>query len=1501
MEFLTKKVSYLTSYFKFYSFLLFIFCFVSIPILNFAKDGNSFSVDRDVFIKELEVFMKKSNNQLNIETFNAFKKYFNRGTFTESEIKTIIAVSNKMLEKRITANPVFKDYLTSLLFIKEGNNEKHLFGEWHQILSEVLSSDFRKKTKQFKNYVDFSSTLFSNGAFVSGQRGQAWLLKNGKFHLGNSDGKFFVLVESGDLVKIQKDKEIVIKATSGYYYSDSRVWKGDGGTIELNSMGSSEMNYSLEKYSIKLKGNLLKIDTAYLQYDKLISNKKIAGSFETKISSSKSSQASYPRFTSFEQNLMLDQIDDRIDLIGGLKLKGEKLLVFGDNFQPAKLIIKDPQQNQAVKATGQQFALTNDNHIVAKSVAINLFLEKDELSHPSSNLRYDYNNSVLELSIGNLPENKAPFYATYQGLNIYTDKISWSIGNDFIEINEKNPRIGNGNKKVVFESKDFFNIQTYRKLQNVSDRNPIATLKLLSDKTKKDTINANEFAKAIHPNFSTDNIRGLLYEMVASGFILFQPETETITVKDRLVHFADAAQSRRDYDILRFYSKTDGTNAKLELKSQQIVANEIKTIEFSDRHKVAARPHEGQLLLKKDRNLSFDGKVFAGYSSFEGKDFDFEYQKNQLTLDSVRYFDLFTETKIKDGKGGFKAESIASRIEHVTGILLIDAPDNKSGREDINMFPSFNSKGNSYLFYDHPEIQKGSYPRDSFYVSLEEFHLNGLDQLQPKDLEFKANLFSAGILPEISETVKLQEDGSLGMIVNSPDEGYPAYGGKGKFNGAVNLDNKGFTANGTINYQGATLLSDDMVLKPKQLLSTAKKFELEESLEVGKEKPQVYGEQVEINWHPYKDSMYISVKENGFKIFNDGNYTLRDLLILTPGGLKGRGIFDWDMGQLNSSLYSFGAHHVESDTTNLTIKTKGLDHLALDTKNVYTKLNFENNIGTVRANSDSVYTELPYNTYITSLNEFDWDMKNETITFKADENGRGSFKSTNEEHDGLTFWGKEAFYDLKSYELKLGGVSKIETADAFVVPDSGQVEIHKLGTMKNLTNATIIADTANQYHIIRRAEVEILGRKSYRATGFYEYNLGDLEQEFELVEIIGQPVGKGKKKNRKCLTSAVGKTTPGQDFYIDTKIKFNGNIGLVANRANLYFSGFAYLVADKLPKTEWFEVNSMGDKLNLRLNYDQPKNKAGKSLYTGLMIQGGKGILYPATMTAKRNEADYMLFETKGLLDYNPTKDAFYFGDSLKIVSEVRGGNLLTYDNKQGMIQAEGEFNFFSKNDALVATAAGVTKFEHQKDQKETSEKEFELLVGFDLFLPSKLMKIIETDIVANGYNAQSVNYLKNREFYRTALTAFIPDTKKLANTSAQMINTGLEIPEKYNFPVVLSDLKMVWDENRSSLVSKNGTFGLAGLNGTPVNKKVDGKLEYRILPDGSKRFTFQLVVPGDVNKYFFEYQNGVLLTVSTNPVYNEAVENLKKKDRFVKTKKGQTLEIGLTNSSKMK
>ncbi len=166
------------------------------------------------------------------------------------------------------------------------------------------------------------------------------------------------------------------------------------------------------------------------------------------------------------------------------------------------------------------------------------------------------------------------------------------------------------------------------------------------------------------------------------------------------------------------------------------------------------------------------------------------------------------------------------------------------------------------------------------------------------------------------------------------------------------------------------------------------------------------------------------------------------MLILTPSGLKGRGVFDWEKGQMSAPLFSIGANSIQSDTVDLVIRATGLDHLALDTRNVYFRLDFDKKIGTVGANADTVETILPYNTYITSLNEFDWDMQNQTITFKADENGKGSFRSINPDQDSLRFFGKTAFYDLKTYELLLGGVTHIETADATVYPEKDSLQIN---------------------------------------------------------------------------------------------------------------------------------------------------------------------------------------------------------------------------------------------------------------------------------------------------------------------------------------------------------------------------------------------------------------------------------------------------------------------------
>lgn len=1450
-----------------------------------------FSTNREVFIKELETYMKRSNNKILIKAYDDFEAYFNSGAYSVAETETIIEVSNLMLERKVKANPVFKDYLTALLFVKEKNNAPHLFNEWHKVLSQLLTTDYKKRTKQFKNYVDFSTTLFSNGALKTGHRSNAWLAENAVFHLGNSDGKLTVVFEQLDLVAIRKTSRFEILKTSGTYFPDDQKWSGEGGEITWADADRSEVYCSLENYNLKFSGNLIDIDAVVLHHQKLFPNQPIAGSFSTKLLSSKKQAPGYPKFTAFDKKIVFKNIGKRVLLKAGLKISGENYYGVGDEKSPAVFEVFDNVGQLSARSVSDQFKIIPTEYVSGKSCATTLFIGQDSLYHPAIDWRYNFEDFQIQLKKGNLPNNEAPFYSSYQRMFVHTDKVSWIVGAESILINEKNKKIGNGSKTVKLESLHFFDSQLYRKLQNGADRNPIAILKMMSEKKKTTEIPAVDYAKALNPRYDVSQIKSLLYTMVGEGLINYHAQSETITVYEKLLHFGAAAQDQTDFDLIRYYSKSDATNANLRLDNHHLIVNDIDILEFSDRQKVAAKPFKGQVTIEEDRNTSFDGKLFAGYTNFIGKDFHFKYQKNEIHLDSVRYFDLFTTDGTKDQSDKAKAHSIASRIEHLSGILLIDAPKNKSGKQDIPTFPSFHSKGPAYLFYDTQDTIE-TYPRDSFYFELDEFHLNALDDLTPDQIEFKGHLESAGILPNIEETVTLQEDGSLGFQTTSPEEGYAAYGGKGGLKGDVELNNNGLAAIGEISYGSATIQSDDIVLKPNQLLSTAQNFDLEESREVGKELPEVHGEAVKIDWKPYQDSMFIVSQESDFQLFKNRKYQLRDMLILTPDGLRGRGVFEWEKGKLEAQLYTFGANSVISDTTDLTIKAPGMDHLALDTKNVYTELDFDNNIGTVRANSDSVYTELPYNTYITSLNEFDWDMKNETVTFRADEDGNGSFKSTNKEHDGLTFWGKEAFYDLKTYDLKLGGVTRIETADAYVLPDSGAVEIQKMGKMKTLTNARIIADTANQYHVIKNAKVNIQGRLDYRATGFYEYNIGDKQQELELIEIIGQPVGKGKRKNRKCLTTAVGKTSIGTPFYMDHKTQFSGEIALNAAEANLKFDGFAKIDASSFPNSEWFSIQSPGDKNDLKLSYTSPKNKKGERLYTGLIIEPNRGEIYPAVMNTKKTANSHVLFESAGLFDFDKENDQFLFGDSIKIVSQVKNGNLLTLDNKNETIQVEGAFNFFDETDAIISKIAGETSFKLQDSDQPIRIKS---IAGFDFHLPEKLLKIIAADLRANGYSARNIDFMSDRKFYHQALSEFIPPGKDLANTRAKMLSLGLEFPKKYNnYQFLLTDFSFKWDEASNSLISEKKNIGIAILNGQPVNKMIEGAIKFRVLPNGSKRIRLLLKIPGSETRYFFEYQEGSLMTISDNEDYNTAVENLKKKERFPKTAKGTELEIVL-------
>ena len=1465
------------------------------------KKATVFPETRPEFIKALKEYFSKSNNKDLLKSFNEFERSFNGGVITEDDFPVLRSACNEMLKLKMTANPYFRNYLSVVLAAKKNTDNVKAFSDWNNLTVEMLKGIKNRKLRPYKDYLNFSQGFFEHNALHYSPKGMKWFYASDKYQMSMKDGMPIVEFEELDLVGSRGKDSIAILETSGIYFPTKLMWKGIGGKVTWERLEQPEVYCTLSDYQLETKKSIYEAKNVKLSYPEMFPGQEILGDLGDKVVvKNKATEGSYPRFISQKKILKIDNIGSGIKYVGGFKLHGKTVYGFGTKEQPAKIEVSN-NGKVAFRGAAQQFVIRKDERLGGEQVEVSLYFDADSIYHPSINLKYLLEDKALSLSRGDRGSDRNPFFNSFHQVNMKVDRIDWNLEESDLIIGPKKFGMGSSDNEVEFESLKYFDEGYARRVQNISSKHPIIEMKLLADELDTKEIEARGYALRLNKRFDVQNIETLLYELVANGFINYDKDDEIIYVKDKIFHYADAMSQKTDYDAIKIVSASaKDVNAVLSMDSKELVANDVQNLELSAKQKVAIKPAGSALTMKKNRDMDFSGKVFAGYSTLEGVGFHFEYDKYLLTLDSVRYFDLFVPSDAKDEKGNKIAHSMASRIEHAKGVLLVESPENKSGNSEIDIFPSFNTKGPSYVYYDDMTIHDGVYKRDSFYFELDKFSFNSLDDYTKDDIHFKGKLISSEVFPDFKETLLLQdEDQSLGFTTQTPGAGYPTYQGKGTYKGEIHLSNKGMLGNGNISYLTSSTDSEDLVFKPKQMTGTARIFDLQEDRTSAVKVPQAHGEEISINWLPYRDSMYVIAKEKPFDLFKANEHTLKGSLVLTPFGLKGKGLLSWTKGSLQSKLMSFGAYSATADTSSLKINAVGGSSLALNTFNVNSNLDFDKQLGHVEANTNQQYTHLPFNKYKTSMTTFDWDMKNDAVTFITDGNEYGTFIATGENQDSLNFQGKTAFYDLKSNKIKVGGVPFINTCDATVYTETGDVEILQAGKIPTLNNCKIICDTINKHHVINKATVTISGRKEYRANGFYEYHLPGREQEIKFDNIVGTRVGKGKRSEKGTLTAAEGSVDEKANFYIDAKTKYRGEIKLKANKKELDFKGYARLDAPRLRDAQWFSINSEGDKKDLTIQYDVPKNYDGTKLYTGLYLSKEAASVYPRVMMPKYFTKDRILLEAKGLFKYVDEKDEFIFGDSLKVVADVKKGNKVTFKNKDGAFEAEGKFNLceFIKHIDVQATGVAKTVFPAPQDSTIQGpygyKVEADFMAGITMPIPEKMLNFIIQDIKSSSFDAKSVNFSEDELFYEKALSEYINDTKLLHNTITKMkTEFKLGIPKKVNpYTFLFAKMPMKWDTDYQSFISKTPTLGLISINGEEVNIQTKAAIEFKMPSNKDDRLYIYIKSPSD-SYYFFGYIKGVLSIVSNNPKFNDLIINMKKKERILKMDDGESFEF---------
>ena len=1466
-------------------FCLCITCFTSSDIS--AQSINVFPEPNGEYLDAVGEFMTASKNKKYQDAYKDFKDFFTDGNLTEEEIILIKQTSNEMLAAKMSIGPYFVDYFGSLAALKKLDKNTTNFKEYHEVLLGMLGAIEGRKITDYKNFLEFASYFFVDKTLKYSSAGVNWLANSNDFDFQYQNGKPKVSFEKLNLIAVRKQDSIVINTTSGEYFPLETKWIGKGGRVDWTRVNFADVYVDLPAYEIDTKKALYEVKSTKLYYPDYFPAGPISGTFQDKIlAGNAATEGSYPRFVSDEPRLEIKDLGGNIRYEGGFRLQGAVIYGYGSENDPARVWISHLGK-EVYLGNAELFIVKKQEKVVAEKVDSKLIFDRDTLTHPSVNLTYQIPEKALSLKRGKSGADQNLFEDVYHAVKIDAPDIVWKVDTDTITLGSKRPSFASSiEKKVIFESKNYFNQTEFEKIQNISNSNPLIIMKIVSDKEGTNVLDAEFLAQKINPRFTVDNVQSLYYDLVAKGFISYVKEDNEVILLDKLFHFVDASAEKVDYDVLSVISETNSTNAILNIATKRYEVSGVSSLEFSKKQKVAAKPYKGYLQLHQNRSIFFDGKVFAGFAILDGSNFTFEYPKFQIKADSIRYFDLYVPTGAEDENGVMEATSIASRIEHAFGYLQIDAPSNKSGLEDLENFPSLHTKGPSYVFYDYKETRDGAYKRDSFYFELDKFNFKSLDRFTAADVAFKGTMVSAEIFPEFQETIVIQEDdSSLGFVTQSEGSGYPTYRDKGLYNGEISLSNKGFLGIGNLKYLNASIDSEDFIFMPEQMLASAKSFHADEDRKKEPNIPNVDGNDVKINWLPYRDSMYVNTTADPFALFNDPGYSLDGTLVLTPSGIKGQGIFEWDQGVMRSKLFSYGAFSVTSDTTTIKIKALEGGNFAFDTKNVNADVDFDFKIGRFKANSDTVITRLPYNQYSTTMNEFDWDMEDQTITFLSED--KGIFTSTHPNQDSLDFEGSDAFYDLKSSELVVSGVPFIQTADALVYPKGESVQIKANAVITELEDAIIIANTTNKNHVIKRATVNIKGKKEYQAAGYYEYSVAGREQEILFSNIVGQPVGKGKKSEKKVVTRGQGEIPEGEDFYIDDKIKFKGGIGLNAESKNLNFDGFAKLEAQYLPNSEWFAINCEAEKENLIIPFKEPKNFEGAPMRAGMFLSKESLMIYPRMLSPLYFRKDRAIIDAVGYLKYEDASDNFFFGDSLKVLGQSPRGNLLKFSDTDGKIYAEGKMNL---GDALPelfnieAAGSMSTSFANYQDSLSNPSNvkiDIDVMHGITFEIPDKLKKVILGDLLNTNFTIEEADYLKDN-FYEHAIAEFVSNEAGYNDVMERMKTGVLEFPKGVNEQLMMfGRTPMKWDFDYQSFISTEEKNFLISFDGNRISKYLKSYVEYKMPSNNDDRLYVLIVAPNDYY-YFFGYKQGVMNMVSNNTRFNEAIEGLKDKDRKI-------------------
>jgi len=1449
---------------------LFIILFFSITAqTKFTNEPNE-------FFSQLSTYATKSSNQKAIAAVNQFIENGNNGTYSLSQIEAIVKNCNTMRAQKMVAKPHFEVYFSTLNVVAGINIDSLQRNNWVKAVTVSIENS-GKSHINFLNFMQFSEEFFSNRMLYNNED-KVWQHSSEDYEFNVNETEVFLAFKEGALTGRTTNDELRIEKTSGKFYPFENKWEGTSGILNWANAGLAKDTVfaSFGNYVLDIEKSSFAAKNATFTYLNLLS-KPLKGDVSGKLLVSSADNKLYPQFTAYEK-VKLNNLSKGLVYEGRFGLQGNTIICEGDSANLAR--IEFNSKNNALKTitTSQRFEITYGETINAKAAKLLMRFGQDSIYHPNLSLSYNIKNRELKLLRPDMKGLNVPYYNSYHNLDFKVDAIYWHIDSTFIRLNMIGAEGGN---PAEFESTNYFEKRRIQKYRSFTDINPIYELKAYVDKRDVRKISAAAFADMLGANFTAKSVKQLLLTLAEDGFIFYNQANNEITIKDKLIHYGLADRNRTDFDAIKILSSSKKENASFNFVDKTLKLSGVEDMIISKAKEVILLPRNEEITLLKNRDMKFSGTVLGGRVDFVGENFKFDYNNFTIDLPNMQEM-VINYPNFQMTKGGqSELEPLLTSIENISGTLYIDKPTNKSGIMGNRDYSKFKSEGFSYTYYDKDQFKR-LYRRDSFYFELKPFQLDSLWLLSPELISLPGKLVSGGIFEDIDQNLSIQLDRSLGFKQQAPKSGYKMYNGAGLFKGELILNNKGLNGKGAFNALTAELESDSIIFFPDSILAGCDTFYLDKK--TVPHQPFTYSNgPVNINWQAKKDTLNVGMRKHPFSLY-ENTATLKGDLLLSSTGLYGRGELFWKEGNLKSNYLKLMADEAESQASDLTINAFDTAAVAFATTNVAANINFTEGKGAFKS-AGNLKIDLPYNNYQTTMNAFDWDIKNGLIELYTPQNEDKSyyFRSTDKNREDLKFAAKSGLYNLNNYYLKAYQVPHIIVGNSKIIPDSATLTIQPSGTIQTLTNATIFTDTIFS-HKVYNATVDIKTGKEFEASGTYDYiSLGNNVQPIYFNKVLSKLVADGKKRKSDNLlkTTATGTIEEEQNFKLNEQFDFKGNVGLVGNKSFLNFDGFTKINLNTPGlASNWFRFKDEIDPENVQINIDE--NLIGinnDTLSIGINFNRGGLEMYTVFINRPMNNSDHKLIKAKGFIDNDKTKNLFSIGNKAKILGEAYQGSVFQLDDKRGIITTEGKINMGNRFHFMKVDVAGQI----ENSLSQNTFKFNDLVAGFEFLFDDDLLKIMANTFQDENEEAEDIDF--TTENFKKGIAEFLkPKDVEEALAAIDRVGyyqKGKDV--KYNF--LLADLDMAFNEISRTIVSTK-PFGIAYIGDKYVNRMVMGYAEFGTRAK-SDYFTIYMQTANkeEPSWFYFSFRNGVMSVLSSVKDFNVQLSEIKSKDRQQKEK----------------